>query len=119
MKQITNARDAYIALGHDGGFSWHIGGSTPTHGYMVAIPGHEWKMPANLPQIIIEARIKSMFDSAAANASAVGGWLDENQLYLDYSIHVGNRHAAIELGKRYNQLAIFEIHTGKCIDTGR
>jgi hypothetical protein len=40
---------------------------------------------------------------------------DKDNFYLDISINVKDRNEAIELAKKNNQLAIFDIATGESI----
>jgi hypothetical protein len=51
---------------------------------------------------------------------AVGAWRERStgKTYLDVSVVTHDRDKAIELGKKHNQIAIFDFKNGATIDTG-
>jgi hypothetical protein len=51
---------------------------------------------------------------------SVGTWFDSEggMTYLDISATIPDRQQAIELGRQYNQIAIFDLSTFEEIDTG-
>lgn len=45
-----------------------------------------------------------------------GFWVDDNILYIERVICIKNKQHAINQGKRNNQLAIYNISNGECIE---
>ena len=86
----------------NGGFSLNSDGLNATSGFMVSCKD---LYKINLSDLI---------------GGYIGGWLDvnsddKNNFYLDISINVKDKDEAIELAKKNNQLAIFDIATGESI----
>ena len=66
-------------------------------GWQVATHGVECTTPEEVAELI----------RTAEYAEACGIWLDKGIYYVDHSIRVPTKHAAIELGRKCNQLSIF------------
>jgi len=51
---------------------------------------------------------------------AIGTWFnpDDNRTYLDFSVVIQDRDFAIGLGKRYNQIGIFDLEKMEYIEIG-
>lgn len=100
----------------NGGFSINKDGKNPTTGYMISCK--------DLYKIALSDLTSDKLDNAIKEATKIGGyiggWLDteandRDNFYLDISINVKDRNEAIELAKKNNQLAIFDIATGESI----
>jgi hypothetical protein len=100
----------------NGGFSLNKDGKVPVTGYMISCK--------DLYKITLSDLTPDKLDNAILEASKIngfiGGWLDvnsddKNNFYLDISINIKDKDEAIELAKKNNQLAIFDIATGESI----
>lgn len=100
----------------NGGFSLNKDGENPATGYMISCK--------DLYKINLSDLTPDKLDNAIKEATEIsgyiGGWLDvnsddKNNFYLDISINVKDKDEAIELAKKNNQLAIFDIATGESI----
>ena len=100
----------------NGGFSLNSDGLNATSGFMVSCK--------DLYKINLSDLTPDKLDNAIKEATEIGGyiggWLDvnsddKNNFYLDISINVKDKDEAIELAKKNNQLAIFDIATGESI----
>ena len=74
-------------------------------------------------EILMDLLLRVVVDNQALLQDprvSVGTWFDGdgNKTYLDISATIPNRQQAIELGKRYNQIAIFALDTFEEISTG-
>jgi hypothetical protein len=49
------------------------------------------------------------------NGQYIGLWIDKGLLYIDISVHESHYHTAIEMGRRFNQKAIFDWHDMKSV----
>lgn len=89
--------------------------TTPTHGFAVSLPGYERKLaglhPVHLGQYLVDLLPvwEDLRQGEHGDELCLGAWLDGNTWYLDLSIVVPSESYARELGKRYNQLAIFNL----------
>lgn len=45
----------------------------------------------------------------------LGLWVDEGKVYIDLSFNIKQFKRAVEIGKLYNQISIFDWNTKKCI----
>ena len=113
---ILNVRNIKDLAIKNGGFSLNPDGENPTSGFMVSCK--------DLYKINLSDLTPDKLDNAIKEASKIngyiGGWLDvnsddKNNFYLDISINVKDKDEAIELAKKNNQLAIFDIATGESI----
>lgn len=64
--------------------------------------------------------LKSNSDLLSDSRNSVGTWYDKdaNQTYIDVSTTIPSKRQAIELGKQYNQKAVFDLKNFEEIDTG-
>lgn len=81
-------------------------------GYMVSMAGYETVISLDelkdykqVEKILIEYK-----KLARKNKAFVGAWVNENKLYLDLSKNYKRLGNAIKIGKKNNQLAIFDIN---------
>lgn len=76
----------------------------PTSGYFVSYPD-KGCIRVNLTAASVREFIKA---KDLENIGKLGLWRDGSRWYFDVSLWVGCLDAAIELGKRYNQIAIWD-----------
>lgn len=102
----------------------------PTKGYMVSIPNYEW-ITSYWTQIrqdefhrkFNDYLSKKVWDKILENYANtyVGMWVVQmedqpTQIYFDLSINVLNKDEAIALGKKYEQLAIYDCKNKSVIN---
>lgn len=99
----------------DGGFTYSIGNGFVTNGWAVSLKGHEYKY-LNPVYAIDNVGVVSKYlhDKAKVlvntEGSCIGGWAHEGYVYLDVSVVVKDKEAAIKLGKENEQLAIYDLN---------
>ena len=81
-------------------------------GYSVALPFYESKIAVS--EFTVE-KLRQYHDKMNALGFEVGTWLnsEDNHVYLDAITIVGNKEVAMELGKKYKQIAIYDINENK------
>lgn len=86
-------------------------GHIPTSGFAVALPNHETHFPISKLNAhrIATHRAQSWASFKDIPNAHWGGWLDGDEVYLDVSIVVDSLEEAVELGRRYNQKALFNF----------
>lgn len=67
------------------------------YGWQVGLHGVECHTPEEVAKLI----------RTAEYAEACGIWFSDGVYYVDHSIRVATKHAAVELGRQCNQLSIF------------
>lgn len=69
---------------------------------------------------ILRAFIEENRDLLADPRNSIGTWYDadEGLTYLDVSATLPDRQLTIRLGKKYNQVGIYDLGSGRVIDTG-
>lgn len=45
-----------------------------------------------------------------------GIWINDGKAYIDISIRISDKNEAINMGKKLNQISIYEWSTGDCIN---
>lgn len=58
--------------------------------------------------------INKQLDKLSFNDN-LGLWVDEGKIYIDLSFNIKQFKRAVEIGKLYNQISIFDWSTKKCI----
>ena len=90
-------------------------GDAPTTGYMVSLQGYEEPYPLQeleaAPEII-EAYFEEHEPIISQPGNYFGAWLHKGNVYLDVSRHFDNVSEALEAGREWNQLAIFDLSHG-------
>lgn len=76
------------------------------HGYMVSLSGCEYVTTLDA---LDERTYKAYCRMARKKKAYFGLWLDGDALYLDMSIRVGDKIAARKIGKKNEQIAIFDL----------
>lgn len=78
-------------------------------GFMVSLEGQEKKIiKSNIEEIKKEIEEKRKFIENKKGLF-IGLWLEDNYIYIDISIYIENKTEALEIGKKNNQLAIFDL----------
>ena len=115
----ANILDATL---RDGGGTFTPYGQPVKHqtGYMVSVKGEEEVL--DLPTTVdattlVVSRIsrKSFRIKAGRSGHYLGTWIDQGKLYLDRSVWVEDRAAALQMGRNNDQLAIWDCAAGAAI----
>lgn len=78
-------------------------------GFMVSLEGQEKKIiKSNIEEIKKEIEEKRKFIENKEGLY-IGLWLKNDYIYIDISIHIEDKTEALEIGKKNNQLAIFDL----------
>lgn len=100
-------------------------GAMPASGYMVSIPGgtrivSEADLSGPHGAKLVQQYANDMAAPLSHPDAHIGGWTDKGtgKTYLDISHNVQSRSKAISLGKRNNQIAIWDVKRGREIRTG-
>ena len=90
-------------------------GEQPTTGYVVSVPGAEARtndIPSDLEFAAwYIGRAEAILRKYAAKGlrAFLGAWQDGKHSYLDVSVIVPDRATAMNLGREYGQVAIFDL----------
>lgn len=92
-------------------------GEAPRTGFMVSLPGAEKTLP-NLSATTGAAvrrylkALKALFTGHPAIYA--GAWVDKHtgKVFLDASLCVPDREAAVTLGRQFGQIAIYDVTSG-------
>lgn len=84
-------------------------------GFMVALKEFETVIK-NPTKKKLDNFIKKNMKELKKNNRYIGGWMDNNKLYLDISVNVKCPIKAVKKGKKEKQLAIFDIANLECIN---
>lgn len=106
-----NLSNLFYELALEGGFSYNIttGEHNPTTGYMVSLQGHEKTYnSSDFVNNDIKAFVKNNAEHLSNEHRFVGGWADDELVYLDVSVNITNLKNAIYTGMTNNQLSIFD-----------
>jgi len=96
----------------EGGFTYQpVNNTTPKEGFAVStFKNHERVFDADKITLDdIADYVLERWDQFKDPKVHVGGWVDQGKVYLDLSTVVKSRDEAIRLGKRHNQLAVFDL----------
>lgn len=78
-------------------------------GYAVAVPNNETIIIED--QLTFELFQKLIADyQSKAKSAHIGAWVDSDKIYFDVSQIFDNKLEAIDKGKEFNQLAIFDFN---------
>ena len=89
----------------------------PNKGFFVSLPNLETKVDLeSLSVDDIVTFINKHRSLLQDKTKFVGGWVDSNIVYLDISEQIENKREALEIGYKYNQLAIYDANLGQVID---
>ena len=86
-------------------------------GFFVSLPNLETKVSLqslSVDDIVIFInRYKTLLQD---KTKFIGGWIDNNTVYLDISEQIFDKREALERGYKHNQLAIYNANESKVID---
>ena len=103
----------------DGGFTVSADLSDPglAFGWMVSVQGYEQEFSEDdyIPFVQQIKLYSTLVRTGASAGTHIGGWNHKGKIVVDLSKHVIDRDLALALARANNQLAIYEIHTGKVI----
>ena len=114
-----NLSNLFYELALNDGFSYNVitGESNPTTGYMVSLNGYEEQFDFNdFDNNILKSYFLNHLESLNKEAAFLGGWLDDNKVYLDVSINISDLETAIYTGIMNNQKAIYDCANKRSID---
>ena len=99
------------------GFTVGLNLEKPKHkkGFYVSITNNKGKNP--------DVLIKNLLDLKGlviANQNLfIGGWVDGEDFYLDFSKHTNELNEALKIGRLFNQLAVWDIANNQSIAVGQ
>ena len=88
----------------------------PKYGYFVGITG--FQVPKNYfinPKFPINTLLFTMEENLDLSKNLVGYWIENNVVYIDSVLHIGNIEDAIKTAKNYNQLAVWDCENNQSI----
>ena len=89
----------------------------PNKGFFVSLPNLETKVDLESLNVNdIATFINKHRILLQDKTKFVGGWVDNNIVYLDISEQIENKREALERGYKHNQLAIYDANLGQVID---
>lgn len=99
-----------------------IGGEPAKGGFMVAIPGHELRIPRGTGATAdaIAAHRRSAWSAFESTPNSYwGGWADKknNEIVLDVSVRFEDHATAVEAGREWGQDAIYDLYHFRDIRT--
>ena len=102
-----------------GGFSYNVttGESNPTTGYMVSLNGYEEQFYFDdFDNKDLKNYFLKHIDKLNNEQYFLGGWVNDNYVYLDASINIPDLETAILYGINGSQLSIFDCANNKTIE---
>lgn len=102
-----------------GGFSYNAitGESNSATGYMVSLNGYEEQFDFNdVDNNTIRNYFLNHLDSLNKEEAFLGGWVDNNKVYLDVSVNISDLETAIYTGIMNNQKAIYDCANKRSIN---
>ena len=89
----------------------------PNKGFFVSLPNLETKVSLqSLSVDDIVTFINKHRSLLQDKTKFIGGWIDNDTVYLDISEQIEDKREALERGYKYNQLAIYNANKGEVID---
>ena len=89
----------------------------PNKGFFVSLPNLETKVSLqSLSVDDIATFINKHRTLLQDKTKFIGGWVDNEVVYLDISEQIFDKREALERGYKHNQLAIYDANKGKVID---
>jgi hypothetical protein len=111
MKQLFSiAYPIFKKTIESSGCSLNLSECAPVSGYMISLKGYETRVqilkfaPACIDQFI-RANLPKLFD----RNYFVGTWINQDEVYLDLSLNIPDKHAALSLARINGQIAIFDV----------
>ena len=89
----------------------------PNKGFFVSLPNLETKVSLqSLSVDDIVTFINKHRSLLQDKTKFIGGWIDNEVVYLDISEQIFDKREALERGYKHNQLAIYDANKGEVID---
>jgi hypothetical protein len=89
----------------------------PNKGFFVSLPNLETKVDLESLKVNdIATFINKHRTLLQDKTKFIGGWIDNDTVYLDISEQIDNKREALEIGYKHNQLAIYDANLGQVID---
>lgn len=89
----------------------------PNKGFFVSLPNLETKVDLESLNVNdIATFINKHRTLLQDKTKFIGGWIDNNIVYLDISEQIENKREVLERGYKHNQLAIYDANLGQVID---
>ena len=115
------AQRLHTAATEEKGLSLRIDGSEPTKGYAIGVEGFCMTLDMDLNHdvpLLAETWAKWAIDMLGfawkcKPGAVLGVWCDDGFVYYDVSAIIEDRDAAISLGQKYHQKAIWDVAGGE------
>ena len=89
----------------------------PNKGYFVSLPNLETKVDLKTLNVDNIATFINKHRSLLQDKTKfIGGWIDNDTVYLDISEQLFDKREALERGYKHNQLAIYDANEGEVIN---
>ncbi|MFH8346826.1 hypothetical protein [Streptomyces sp. NPDC018045] len=112
---MTNT-NYYEAIISNGGLTFSPMRPTPVSGYMVSVAGSERTFPLHSFSVSdLNKYMHEYLDRVVYESMFFGAWIDGDLVYLDLSVNIADRNAAVVLGRMESQLAIYDVTNEKVI----
>lgn len=101
------------------GFSVQLmSGDVPTSGYMVALSGHEERIPVEaFTTERLTRYVKAHFEALIKGNTYLGAWMSDGHVFLGVSECIRDRIAATAIGAHRGRLAIWDVVNASEIGT--
>jgi protein-tyrosine phosphatase len=121
LKHADVLPDIIKLVRETGGATWNFskGNLSGTENYAVSIyPEHSVVLDHEPTIQDLNNYIQSKADLLQSPDNSLGIWNNGGKYYLDISLTISDREKAIELGKKHNQISIFDLKNFQEIPTG-
>lgn len=115
--KILSINDIQQEIIDNGGVSYNPkkGIVNPTTGFMVSLPDSEKVVNVSeLTSADIRAQLTKMLARDSENLF-FGAWVDDNKVYLDFSLNLEDKNEALLFGELWAQLAIWDCANSETI----
>lgn len=101
----------------EGGISYSITYGKVTKGYAVcADPDRSQIVPVSqFNTLTLQNFVNENSDLLAEHDKMIGGWVHEENVYLDVTSHVTGRHKAVKLATLHHQLAYYDLNNNQTV----
>lgn len=87
----------------------------PKSGYLVGTIG--CTVPGTIRVGLLETLIESLAEAYSGKGfDAIGVWVDEENVYVDAVVHLASLNAAVSVGEKYRQIAIYSLELDKALN---
>ena len=113
MKNLNNDMVQHIMKNGGATFTSSLEHANLKKGYMVSLPEHEQVVSLETAHT---ANLEKFTRLAKSLNGFVGTWLNNGRIYLDISVNILDLSEALRFGKKWNQLAIYDIENETTIE---